>query len=445
MTDERTRRRFLAVAGSGTAFVLAGCVGNQRPTRTPEPPTERPEEADSLEEWDDYDPEWTAPTASPLQGIEYERVATGLKVPWDFTFAPNGDLFVSERIGRIVRIEEGESTVVARPAGLVRATAIDEDDEGGWWSTGGEGGLLGIAVHPRYPETPYVYAYTTYEAPEAPEGRLNRVVRFDVSGAVADGPGEPVVDGIPANMFHNGGRLAFGPRDRLWITNGDAGLPESAPDPASLVGSVLRVTPEGAPAPGNPDWDDGDPRVFTVGHRNPQAITWLPDGTPVVTEHGPSGRDEVNLLSAGDDYGWPDARNEDEYGEGLHPPVANTGGETWAPSGGVFYTGDAVPALRNRLLVGALRGQHVNAVTLSRPDAEFPPLDAETARRFEGWYDRRFVATSHRLFENELGRVRYVGEGPDGAPYAITSNRDGRSGDDRFPREFDDVLVRLVG
>ena len=442
-----TRRRLLAALGAsaGTAG-LAGCTGFVGGnTRTPTA-TATPQPTDGLENWAGYDPDWEAPTTSPLGGVSFEPVVTKLKVPWDFAFAPNGDLFVTERVGRILRVEGGVADVIAEPEAVVDASAIDPGDEGGWWSTGGEDGLLGVAVHPDYPDEPWVYAYYTYRDSEAPEGQYNRVVRYDVTAEGIAGTEEVVVDGIPANQFHNGGRLAFGPRDHLWVTCGDGGQPEKAGDPSFLGGKVLRVLPDGEPVPENPDWDGGDRRVFTVGHRNPQGVTWLPDGTPVVTEHGPSAHDEVNVLERGANYGWPDARKAEQYRDTeFHRPVVNTGNQTWAPTGCVFYTGDAVPAWRNRLLLGALRGMHINAVTLSPPEADLPPLDGGDARRFGAdWMDRRFVATSHKLFRNELGRVRLVGQGPDGNAYAITSNRDGRAGTEEFPREVDDVLVRFV-
>jgi glucose/arabinose dehydrogenase len=443
-----TRRRLLATLGAGAGAGLAGCTGfggggTPTPTRTP---TATPQPTDGLEAWAGYDPDWEAPTDSPLQGVTFEPVVTKLKVPWDFAFAPNDDLFVTERVGRILRVEGGVADVVAEPESVVDASAIDPGDEGGWWSTGGEDGLLGVAVHPDYPDEPWVYAYYTYRDSDAPEGQYNRVVRYDVTAGDVSGTEEVIVDEIPANQFHNGGRIAFGPRDHLWVTCGDGGQPERSADPSFLGGKVLRVLPDGDPVPENPEWDGGDRRVFTVGHRNPQGVTWLPDGTPVVTEHGPSAHDEVNVLERGADYGWPEARNAEQYRDTeFHRPVVNTGGQTWAPTGCVFYTGEEVPAWTNRLMVGTLRGMHVNAVTLSPGDAPLPPLDGGDARRFDAdWMDRRFVATSHKLFRNELGRVRYVGQGPDGNAYAITSNRDGRAGDEQFPREVDDVLVRFV-
>jgi glucose/arabinose dehydrogenase len=291
-----------------------------------------------------------------------------------------------------------------------------------------------------YPDPPVVYVYYTVNPGD---GKRNRVAAFDAS---AENPVEtitPLVTGIPADAIHNGGRIEFGPENYLWVTCGDAGQRDLAQDPSTLNGTVLRLTPSGDPAPGNPD--RGDPRVFTYGHRNPQGIVWLPDGTVVATEHGPGGRDEINRLEPGANYGWPEVRQREEYpAEGVHSPLANSGEPpSWAPTGALFYTGEAVPGLRNRLLVGGLFSQQLLVATLTPPDGTLPPVSG--GERHDGeWTDDAYTATVNTALKNELGRVRHVEQGPDGGLYAITSNRDGRA-KDPFPREGDDVLVRLTG
>ena len=444
MSERCSRRRFLALAG---ATGLAGCTSSQStgsdPTTTgrSDAPDYDLSVAHDLESWDRYDPDWESPTASPVEtAVEAEVLVENLEIPWDLSFAPNGELLITERVGRIKVFDGDEVSEVGRPADAIDAGSIDPgSEESSWWVEGGEGGTLGVAAHPGYPDPPVVYVYYTYE-----DGgdRYNRVAYVDAS---ADDPAETettIVDEIPADSYHNGGRLAFGPENYLWISTGDAGEEPLAADPESLAGKILRVTPDGDAVPGTPD--AGDPRVFSYGHRNPQGVAFLPDGTPVINEHGPAGRDEVSVLTPGANYGWPDVRDAAEYpGADVHPPVANTGTtETWAPSGSVFYTGDALPQWRNRLVLGALGGQHVNVVTLSQPDRGLPPADR--GRRFDDeFYDDRYTATSHRAFEDELGRVRHVEQGPDGALYAVTCNRDGRAGEG-FPTERDDVLVRFT-
>ncbi|WP_435344400.1 PQQ-dependent sugar dehydrogenase [Haloarchaeobius sp. HRN-SO-5] len=430
-----TRRQFLAASG---ALGLAGCLSQSLATEPNTATYDRSVDRDRAD-WAKYDPDWTAPTDSPL-AYEYETevLVENLEIPWDLSFTGTDELFLTERTGTIRRFESGDVVDVVSPDDAIDAGAIEPGDEQTWWVDGGEGGLLGVAAHPGFPDPPLVYAYYTYRDGD---GRYNRVASFDASAEAPNRTQETIVDDIPGTNVHNGGRIAFGPDGYLWITTGEANERELAADRESLGGKVLRVTTTGDPAPGNPE--TGDRRVFAYGHRNPQCITWLPDTTPVVAEHGPAGKDEVNLVSAGRNSGWPEARTPDEYrNSDVGRPVVNTGNETWAPTGGVFYTGDSVPGLQNRLLVGGLRSQQLVAVTLSRSGEDLPP--AENGRRFDAdWMDDRYVATVHVLFENEFGRIRHVEQGPNGDLYFVTSNRDGRAREP-FPTEGHDVLVRVT-
>ncbi|WP_135364185.1 PQQ-dependent sugar dehydrogenase [Halosimplex halophilum] len=478
----RSRRRFLALTAAGVAG-LAGCStetatptdgggdgsgdgsdggdggdssdggadgsdgsdgdtsdGSTGDTPTPESVGGRP-----IEEWSGYDPEWEAPTSSPLEAsLGTEVLVENLEVPWDIAFAPDGDMFVTERVGRVLRFDGGDVRTVAEPAGAIDAGSIEPgSDKRPWWVKGGEGGTLGIAVHPAFPNPSHIFVYYTYTNDEGT--KYNKVAAFDVE---SEAPGEPVgtvVDEIPANNYHNGGRITFGPRNYLWVTCGDGGQPEDAQDPGSLAGKILRVTPSGDPAPDNPDLGDGaDPRVFTYGHRNPQGIVWLPDGTPVASEHGPSGRDEINRLVAGDNYSWPEVYEPDNYpGSGFHPPLFNTRATSFAPTGSLFYTGDEVPALRNRMVTGGLISQQLIVTTLTPEGGELPPAENAYDQVTGDWADQAYTATVHTTMKNELGRIRHVEQSPDGDIYVVTSNRDGRAKGE-FPRERDDVLVRLT-
>ncbi len=350
-------------------------------------------------------------TESDATGVGIDPILTGLDTPWDLAFGDEG-IYLSERPGRISRLVDGEHEVLIEP----NAT---ED---------GEGGMLGLALGP---DEEFLYAYYTRETE-------NRVVRYALG---SDAPGspvpEPILEGIPAAGIHNGGRIAFGPEDDLWVLTGDADDADRAQDPESLAGNVLRLTSEGEPAAGT---DLPDPRVYTYGHRNPQGIAWLADGTPVISEHGPSARDEVNGLEPGGNYGWPEARDGEEYpGTDFARPLVNTGPDvTWAPSGMTRYTGDGIEGWRDRLLIGGLRSQQLVTIVLSEPDEE-PPAEGTTYDA--EWLDDAYTATATVALDGEIGRIRHVAQGPDGL-YAITSNRDGRA-HGRFPREEDDVLVRL--
>jgi glucose/arabinose dehydrogenase len=459
-----TRRGYLAAVAVGAA----GCVG---------PPTADPSDSPTVEgppldhSTPEFDPDWTSPTdAPPADAVDPTVLVEGLEIPWDVAPAPDGDVFLTERVGRIRRFDGDELRTVGRPPDAIDAGAVTPgDEEHPWWVPGGEGGTMGIAVDPRYPDPAFVYVcYTAIVDGD----QQNRVLRFDARADEPLATAEPIVTGIELRdtdaYIHRGGRIRFGPRNYLWITTGDGGF-GYAPDNdrtggyrsaqvGSTAGKILRVDADGTPAPDNPDLGpEADPRVYSYGHRNPQGIDWLPDGTPIAAEHGPA-RDEVNLLDAGANYGWPDVHRRADHrnAPGVHPPLVNTAwgrgadgqrsgaGNTWAPSGCTFYRGDSVPALRNRLLIGCLISQQVIALTLTRPGDERPPLGAH-GRRFDAdWLDDRFVATAHPLLRDELGRVRHVAPAPDGGLYAITSNRDGRAAEDGpFPRERDDVLVRL--
>ncbi|WP_244509884.1 PQQ-dependent sugar dehydrogenase [Halogranum gelatinilyticum] len=415
---------------------------------TPEPtPTYDLTVGHDIEAWDEYDPDWSAPATSPEVAVDVEVVVENLDVPWDLAFAPTGDLFITERTGRVVRYAADEVTAVAELADAAESESLPPgSEESSWWLAGGEGGTLGVAVHPNYPEPPLVYVYYTYRD-EADE-RYNKLVSVDVSADDPSATATPLVEEIPADSYHNGGRIDFGPANYLWVTTGDAGEAERAQDPGWLGGKVLRLEPDGSAASANPDLGaDADPRVYSYGHRNPQGISWLPDGTPVLSEHG-GGPDEMNVLRPGANYGWPQVPTDVWYDEAASDevnPVASSRLEpiTWAPSGAVFYTGDAFPAFKNRFLVGALAGQRLKVFTLSDPDGELPPLGETGVRHDADWLDDAFLTTSHDRLVDELGRIRHVEQGPDGALYAITSNRDGRA-KGSFPTERDDVLVRLT-
>lgn len=433
--NRSSRRRVIATIPAGVA-VAGGCLSPMGSDDDPEPAVpEDPPETD-LE-----DPSWDPPEDSPLEAdVRASTVVSDLEVPWDLVVT-DGLAYVTERDGGVLRF------AVDDLASEDRLTAADADavlagDDLPGRAAPGEGGTLGIAVHPDYPDAPLVYVYYT-----ADDGELhNRVVRYDVESDDL----EAIVDDVPAAEIHNGGRIAFGPDDDLWVLTGDAAEPALAQDPSSLAGAVLRLTPDGGPAEGNPDFGDGsDPRTYSLGHRNPQGLAFTPDETPIVAEHGPVARDEISVLFPGGNYGWdlarggPDDPEYDSYDayEVFVPPIINTGRETtWGPSGIACYTSDAVPAWTNRLFVAGLAANALVTVTLTA-DGE-PAADGDAERYDREWLDDNFTATVHRQYVEEFGRLRHVTQGPNGALYVLTSNRDGRASDD-FPRDRDDRLVRL--
>jgi glucose/arabinose dehydrogenase len=418
-----TRRSLLRAAGVTGAVTLAGCFAGS----VDEPPTGTGEPTWPAE------PTWTAAEGSPLDAdVRVTTVVENLDVPWDLTFA-DGDAFLTERSGGIRRFDAGTLANGERLAPEDGATVLLDRDLPG--RTGpGEDGTLGVASHPGRDE---VFVYYTADDP-----LRNRVVAHDTT----TGERRPAVDAIPASEWHNGGRITVDPGGDLWILTGDAQEADLAQAPDSLGGRVLRVTPDGEPAPSNPAFDDDvDPRTYTLGHRNPQGLGFTPDGEPLVAEHGPLALDEVAAVRPGANYGWDAARGGPgnvQYGSytdhpAFTPPLVNTGSGTWAPSGAVFYTDDAIPEWRNRLFVAGLRSQTLFCVTLRRRG--YPPGGI----RYEAdWLDDRYTATAHKLYDGEYGRLRHAAQGPDGALYLLTSNRDGRTLEE-FPTEDDDRVLRV--
>jgi len=347
-------------------------------------------------------------TASPTPPVirvrlRVETLVGGLDTPWAIDFAPDGRIFVTERPGRIRIIADGR--LQAEPWMTLEVAEV------------GEGGLLGLALDPQFDRNRLVYvAYTMRTA----EGQLkNRLVRLREQ----DGKGvmdRVLLDSLPANANHDGGRVKFGPDGKLYWTMGDAQAAQAAQDPKSLAGKVLRLNPDGSIPADNPF--RGSP-VYSYGHRNPQGLAWQPGtGRLYATEHGPSGaqgccRDEVNLIEPGKNYGWP-LITGDQARDGLLSPVINSGQSvTWAPSGATFVSRGP---WAGSLLFTGLRGQSLYRVT----------LDPQNPRR---------VASFEALLEQQFGRLRDVAEGPDGSLYILTSNRDGRGS----PAGEDDRVLRL--
>ncbi len=337
----------------------------------------------------------------PDLGVRVDTVAEGLDVPWSVAWTPDGSMLFTERAGQLRVVQDGvlqDEPVLSLDVGDV------------------EGGLLGVAVDPGYQENNYIYLYYTDAGFLQLENRLVRYV-YDGSQIREDGT---VVDGIPGGPYHDGGRIKFGPDGKLYVTTGDAGLPDLSQDPGSLGGKILRVNPDGTIPRDNPF---GDSPVYSLGHRNPQGLDWDASGNLVITEHGPSGwqgtgRDEINLVTPGSNYGWPEVSG-DGAREGMTGPILHTGDEVWAPSGAAFYDSDAIPQWTGKYFVAALRGSHLHMV-------EFD-------------LENNAVLSDQRLFEGDFGRLRDVAVGPDGSLYVLTSNRDGRGN----PQANDDRILKI--
>jgi glucose/arabinose dehydrogenase len=338
-------------------------------------------------------------TAADGTKFGVQVLVTGLQIPWALAFAPDGRLFVSERPGRVRVYMNGQ--LLAEPA----LTLTDV-------YTNGESGILGLALHPDFATNHFVYLDYTAAGSTGPVGRL---MRFRETGNKLS-EGVVLLDDVGASGIHNGSRVKFGPDRLLYVTYGDAANPSVAQDVAALNGKVLRFNDDGTSAAGN----RFSSPVFTFGHRNPQGLAWHPvTGDLWETEHGQVGNDEINVLDAGNNYGWPVIEGNATRPDMVEPRTFFS--PSVAPSGAAFSSGNAIPAFRNQLFVATLAGQALLRVTIDGSNL-------------------RHVASVERLLEHTYGRLRDVVNGPDGFLYVCTSNRDGRN----TPVAEDDRLLRIV-
>jgi glucose/arabinose dehydrogenase len=317
-----------------------------------------------------------------------ETVVTNVEVPWALAFAPDKRLFFTERPGRLRVVSDGK--LAAEP--LARLPV---------WASG-EAGLMGLALDPDFARNGHLYVcYTTAKGPSV----VNRVARLVLHEGRA-GDERVLLDDMPAAGIHDGCRLKFGPDGKLYATMGDAASPTNAQKRESPSGKILRIEADGSVPADNPF--RGSP-VWSLGHRNPQGLAWDAAGRLWESEHGSTAHDEINLIQAGHNYGWPEVRGRETL-EGFTPPALESGNETWAPSG--------IAILHGSLYVAALRGQRLLKIAIA--DGKVGGVTA--------------------LLANEHGRLRDVVAGPDGALWVATNNRDGRGS----PRAGDDRILKIT-
>ncbi|MBO6890689.1 MAG: PQQ-dependent sugar dehydrogenase [Roseibium sp.] len=347
---------------------------------------------------------WTAVPVHSQSSIALETVTDGLSYPWSVAFLPQGGYLVTERDGvlKFVSDEGAQSVVAGAPEVFAQ----------------GQGGLLDVVLSPDFDTDNTIFLSFSQGSPE---GAGTSVYRARLNPA---GGGYELIDGdtiFAANNKayggrHFGSRLAFSPDGNLFMTLGDRGDGPRSQDASDHTGSVLRLTRDGDPAPGNPFAGDqsAKPEIWSIGHRNPQSAAIHPEtGILWTVEHGARGGDEINVPEAGKNYGWPVISYGRHYsggkiGEGTQKDGMEQPIHYWdpsiAPSGMAFVTSDLYPDWQGDLLVGALRGQHLAKLEL----------------------DGKAIVSESRLLEDLGERIRDVRQAPDGYLYVLTDSDDGQ-------------------
>ena len=372
----KPRRSFVVIAAVASLSLLGCGSADPTPTQSPGPITQSPPPTTT--------PTGTPPPTPPVIG-ERSELSQGLEAPWSIAFAGEAPL-ISQRDNGVIRERLSDGSL--RDVGTVPGV-----------QHGGEGGLLGIATDPADDSSSHLYVYST-----APDG--NRVQRFTLEGNEGElslGSSETLLANLPAGWSHNGGRLAFGPDGHLYVSVGDAGDTAHSQNIDSLAGKILRIRQDGSVPADNPF--EGSP-VWSYGHRNVQGMTWDDKGVMYASEFGQDTWDELNIIEAGKNYGWPTvegAANQD----GFVDPV-----QQWTPA-------DASPSgiahVRGTLFIANLRGMSIRTVEIDD------------------------LGSSETLYRDEVGRIRDVVAAPDGSVWFLSNNTDGRI----TPNEGDDRIFRV--
>lgn len=367
-----TRVSALASAVAITLLV-AGCTSSES---SPAPAGGASSSASALSRPTDLAEGEVAPIGRP------EEVVGDLDAPWSVVLTDDGTALISERdSARILELTSDGST---REVGSIPGV-----------TPGGEAGLLGLAVHDGD-----LFVYSTADSG-------NRIQRFPLNGGPGSyslGSATTILDGMPSNSFHNGGRIAFGPDGMLYATVGDAGSGSEAQDRSSLNGKILRMTPEGRVPDDNPFRGS---LVYSMGHRNVQGLGWASDGTMFAAEFGENTWDELNIIRPGANYGWPEVEGTGGEDQGFVDPVQEWATDDASPSG--------LAIVDDTIFIANLRGEVLRGVPVSDP------------------------STSHEYFAGTFGRLRTALASPDGGLWILTNNTDSRG----EPRDGDDRLIAV--
>ena len=320
--------------------------------------------------------------------IKTRTLVSNLSLPWELVYGPDNLIWFTEKSGKISRLNPTNSQI----------TLLHTISE---VSSQGEGGLLGMALHPNFGSSPYVYVFYGYGNPYK-----NKLVRFTYNNNSLTSP-QTLLDNIPAANIHNGARLLIA-GDKLFVTTGDAADTSTPQNLNSTAGKILRLNLDGSIPTDNPFPNNA---VWSFGHRNPQGLA-LVGNKLFSSEHGPDTDDEINIIEKGRNYGWPtvrgkcDASNETVFcnQNNVMESIAQWT-PTIAPSGMTYYNSNYIPQFKNSLLLGLLKGTRLMQLKLN---------DAQTA-----------VAETKDLFVGDFGRIRVVCQSPEGKIYLCTSNGSG--------------------
>ena len=323
-----------------------------------------------------------------------EIIAEGLQAPRSIDISKDGRIFVSEKRGSIRVVDNG--TLLTEPVGDIKAENI------------GDAGLLGLTLHPNFTQNHLFYVYYTYSNST---GLFNKVLKLTESNnRIIDS--KTILDGIPGDEYRDGGRIKFGPDGKLYVSTGDASIPELSQDLDSLAGKILRTNEDGTIPQDNPF---SNSPVYAYGFRNVQGLAWAPNsGALYSSDQGGAGNDELNLISPGKNYGWPHEECNSSDDDNRYTPPVLCFNPSLEPSGIAFAFSNKL-GYQNHLIVATLKGSHLR--------------------------DIDFDSGSQNTILVGYGRIIDLVESEDGSIFVLTSNTDGRA----LPQQGDDKILRLTG
>lgn len=331
------------------------------------------------------------PNTSSTGTDAVQIIATHLQKPWALTFG-DGKIFFTEKVGKLRVIDNG--VLVNESVADFRVADISD------------AGLLGVTTHPDFAKNHFIYVYYTYKEGDK---LWNKVLRItESSDKIVDA--KVILDKIPGAEFDDGGVIKFGPDKKLYIGTGDATDENAAQDLTSLAGKILRLNDDGSIPSDNPNPNSP---VYSLGHRDPQGLAWDAQGNLYETEEGPTKNDEINLIKANKNYGWP---SQECSGSKEYQSALNCYNISIEPAG-IAYYGSGSLDFKNSMILATLRGNILYQLPISNGNV-----------------------TSQKIILDGLGRIREVGVGPDDYLYILTGNTDGQG----FPDKNDDKLLRVV-